>query len=263
MNSGFLTFATKGKAFRSVGTHQRFDREAFRLLSPLVDHKHFPRRKDILLFEGVGGPDGLKFKGNYNTNHLYDPINEIGQLPLWIESHLGNMARALKDGDMVEASFHAGWMAHYLTDSLTPAHHVSHDLIAAEYEEKSKTRQRWLYWGRKGLMSSHVAFEAGISTTMFLSPIKANFDTALFKRMQKDGLAACVKEESYKIAKLGIYDRYLKVGWSNKLAREIKLSVVPRIPQLISAAWLLAYEQAGYAPRAVSTSAARSRKSIG
>lgn len=263
MNSGFLTFATKGRAFRSVGTHQRFDREAYRLISPLVSCQHFPHRKDILLFEGVGGPDGLKFKGNYNTSHMYDPVNEIGHLPLWIESHLDNMTRALKDRDMVEASFHAGWMAHYLTDSLTPAHHLSHDLIAAEYEQKSKTSQRWLYWGRKGLMSSHVAFEAGIATTMLFSPIRASFDASLYERAKKQGLAACVREEAYKVAKLGIYDRYLSRGWSNKLAREIKLSVVPRIPQLISAAWLLAYEQAGYAPEMPSTSAARSPKSIG
>lgn len=263
MNSGFLTFATKGRAFRSVGTHQRFDREGYRLISPFVDHSHFPRRKDILVFEGVGGPDGLKFKGNYNTSHMYDPVNEIGHLPVWIESHLGSMTQALQVGDMVEASFHAGWMAHYLTDSLTPAHHLSHDLIAAEYDEKSKARQNWLYWGRKGLMSSHVAFEAGIATTMFMSPIRASFDEALYKRIKKQGLANCVKEESYKIAKLGIYDRYLKKGWSNKLAREIKLSVVPRIPQLIAAAWLLAYEQAGYNVAAPLTSVARSPRSIG
>lgn len=246
MNSGFLTFATNGKAFRSVGTHQRFDREAFRLISPFVDNSKFPRRKDILLFEGVGGPDGLKFKGSYDTNHLWDPVNEIGHLPLWIESHFDNLVKALKSEDLVEASFHAGWLAHYLTDSLTPAHHISHDLVAAEYEEKSRARKGWLYWGHKGLMSSHVHFEAGIATSMVLSPIKASFDDALYRRLKKDGIAQCVKEESYRISKLGLYDKFLKRGWSNKLAREIKLSVVPRIPQLIAAAWLLAYEQAGY-----------------
>lgn len=263
MNSGFLTFATKGKAFRSVGTHQRFDREAFRLVSPFVDATHFPHKKDILLFEGVGGPDGLKFKGNYSTSHMWDPVNEIGYLPLWIDSHLQNMTRALKDGDMVEASFHAGWMAHYLTDSLTPAHHMSHELIAEEYAQGSKARKNWLYWGRKGLMSSHVAFEAGIATTMFMLPIKAGFDQSLYERAKKHGIIYCVKEESYKIARLGIYERYLKKGWSNKLAREIKLSVVPRIPQLVAVAWLLAYENAGYKPETDLTSVARSPKSIG
>lgn len=245
MNSGFLTFATNGRAFRSVGTHQRFDREAYRLMCPLVDTSAFPQRHDILQFEGVGGPDGLKVKGSYNTSHMWDPVNEIGHLPLWIQSHFDNLVVALKLGDDVEASFHAGWMAHYLTDSLTPAHHVSHELIAAEYKERSKARQNWLYWGRKGLLSSHVAFEAGIATAMFLSPIKANFDIALYERMRKHGLSECMKEESYKIAKLGLYERYLKQGWSRKLARELKISVIPRIPQLVSAAWLLAYEQAG------------------
>ena len=263
MNSGVLTYATKGRAFNRVGTHQKFDREAYRLLNPLINHEHFPARSDILRFEGIGGPDGLKVKGNYSTDHLWDPINEIGFLPVWIESHFKNLVIALRSGDKVEASFHAGWMAHYLTDSLTPAHHVSHKLIAAEYEDSSKLRRRWLYWGRKGLMSSHVAFEAGISSSIMFSPIKASFDTALYERGKKQGIIHIVKEESYKIAKLNLYDTFLKKGWSGKLAKQIKLSVVPRIPQLVAVAWLLAYEEAGFSVDLSSTSAPRSRKSIG
>ena len=263
MNSGVLTFVTKGRAFNSVGTHQKFDREAYRLIRPFVKSGSFPHRQAILRFEGIGGPDGLKVKGNYSTDHLWDPINEIGKLPIWIESHFKSMVVDLEKKDMVEASFHAGWMAHYLTDSLTPAHHVSHKLLAAEHEDSSKIRRNWLYWGRKGIMSSHVAFEAGISSSIVFSPIKSNFDAALYERALKHGIAKVMQEESYKIAQLDLYDTFLKKGWSSKLARQIKISVVPRIPQLIAVAWLVAYRQAGYEVSENLISPRRSRKSIG
>lgn len=245
MNSGLLQYAARGRAFRSIGTHQKFDREAFRLIAPLVVADKFPRRRDILKFEGIGGPDGLKLKGDYNTSHMWDPVNEIGHLPIWIESHLKNMTSALKRGDIVEASFHAGWMAHYLTDSMTPAHHISHELVAAEYKDAGKLRYSWLYWGSKGLMSTHVAFEMGVSSAMFFSPIRSKFNQHIFDRIQDKGLARVVKEESLAVAKLELYDRFLKKGWTTDIARTMKKEVIPKTTQLIAAAWLTAYKEAG------------------
>lgn len=249
MNSGFLSFATRGRAFSTIGTHQKFDRTAYRLISPLVDHDVFPARGQILKFEGIGGPDGLKVKGQHNTDHLWDPVNEIGQLPVWVDVHSRNMALAIKAGDLVKASFEAGWMAHYITDALTPAHHISHQLIAAEYKDSSKIRRNWLYWGRKGLMSSHVAFETGVSSSMLFSPIRTSFDQALYKRVQDKGMGEVLREESLKVAKLNLYDQFLKKGWTIGVAKSVRSMVIPRIPQLIAAGWLSAYEQAGQKPK--------------
>ncbi len=145
MNSGVLTFASRGKAFKSFGTHQKFDREAYRLISSWLTEGKFPARKQILNFEGMGGPDGLKFKGKYKTDHLWDPINEIGFLPVWIEIHYKNLVTALKLGDIQKAAFEAGYMAHYLTDSLTPAHHLSFKIFSAVYELSSSWRKIWLF----------------------------------------------------------------------------------------------------------------------
>ena len=250
MNSGLLQYASRGRAFRSIGTHQKFDREAFRLISPLVNHAKFPRRRDILRFDGMGGPDGLKLKGDYNTSHMWDPVNQIGHLPVWIASHHKNLVTALKKGDMVEASFHAGWMAHYLTDSMTPAHHISHELVAAEYKDKGKVRYNWLYWGSKGLMSTHVAFEMGVSSAMILSPIRSKFDAKLVNKITQKGIAEVVQDESLLVAKLDLYDRFLKKGWTTDLAKTMKTEVIPRTTALIAAAWLSAYLQAGLATAA-------------
>lgn len=245
MNSGILTFATRGKAFKTIGTHQKFDREAYRLMRPALKPGVFPIRKEILQFEGMGGPDGLKFKGKYKGDHLWDPINEIGQLPTWIEIHYKNLVEALVKGDRIKAAFEAGFMAHYLTDSLTPAHHLSWKLIEAEYEDASKLRKKWLYYGRKGLMSSHVAFEAGVSSSVSFGRIKTTFDKELFERVQQKGIAAAVKEESRTIAELHLYRKFIEKGWNVALARAVKKVIVPRIPQLIAAAWLSAYVEAG------------------
>lgn len=85
MNSGFFSHLTKGKLLNSVGTHQKFDRTAYGLLKTRIEPEKFPNRALLLKFEGAGGPDGLKFKGNYKTDHLWDPVNKIGFLPMWIE----------------------------------------------------------------------------------------------------------------------------------------------------------------------------------
>lgn len=246
MNSGVITYFTKGKMFNTVGTHQKFDKTAYRIMLPYIDSSYFPPKNLILKFEGMGGPDGLKFKGKYKSDHLWDPINQIGYLPVWIDIHYKNLVTALKAGDIVKASFEAGFMAHYLTDSLTPAHHVSNKLIAAEYENSSKARLGWLYFGRKGLMSSHVMFESGVSTTVALNRLRIKFDHDLLAKIQKDGIKTIVEEESLRIAKLDLYDQFLKKGWSASLAKTVKTVVVKRIPQLISAAWLSAYVDAGF-----------------
>lgn len=248
MNSGVASFATRGK-ITIAGTHQKLDREAFRILAPMINTRHFPRRKEILNFEGYGGPDGMKFKGagRYSTDHFWDPINEIGFLPSWIEIHQANLVAALKKEDYVEAAFHAGYMAHYLTDSLTPAHHLSYKLIAEEYAEASKFMKRWKTWGSKGWKSAHFAFESGISTATLFSPLRTKFDIDLAEAIRREGIKQVVHDESLKIARLGLYEDFLKYGWTAKLAKAVKATVVPRIPQMIAAAWMAAYTEA-YAP---------------
>lgn len=243
MNSGFITHLTKGRLLNSVGTHQKFDRTAYALIKAKLQPNKFPTRTQIINFEGSGGPDGLKFKGNYTTDHMWDPVNKIGQLPTWIEIHYKNLIKALREEDIAKASFEAGFMAHYLTDSLTPAHHLSHKFILEEYEGK-KHRKRWKIYGHKGILSSHVAFESGISSAIFFTPIKVEFDAKLLDRIKKDGIKAVVMQESLAITKHNIYDQFLKKGWSARLAKVVKATVVKRIPQLISAAWLAAYEEA-------------------
>ena len=214
------------------------------MLAPMINRQRFARRRDILNFEGYGGPDGLKVKGNYSTDHLWDPVNEIGHLPQWIAIHNDNLIASLRKRDYIEAGFHAGWMAHYITDSLTPAHHISYKLIAEEYADASKLTRRWKTWGSKGWKSSHLAFESGISTATLFSPLRVKLDLELVERVREHGIEHVIKEESHKIAKLGLYEEFIADGWTTKLAKAVRATVVPRIPQMIAAAWLAAYQEA-------------------
>ena len=44
------------------GAHQKIDRIARRHLSAVLPEARFPQRKEILRFEGMDGPDGIKRK---------------------------------------------------------------------------------------------------------------------------------------------------------------------------------------------------------
>ncbi|MBA3678817.1 hypothetical protein H0W80_01305 [Candidatus Saccharibacteria bacterium] len=119
-------------------------------------------------------------------------------------------------------------------------------LLAAEHENSGRARRGWLYFGRKGLLSSHVMFEGGVSTAVAMNRIQVKFDRDLYEKIQSSGIRAVVEEESLRIAKLDLYDKFIKTGWTAGLAKTMKAVVVKRIPQLIAAAWLAAYLEAGY-----------------
>lgn len=244
MNSGVTSHASRGK-LNFLGTHQKFDRAAFRLVRPLVDKNKFPTRKNIIHFEGYNGPDGLKIKGEYDTPHMWDPKKEVGFLPIWINSHFKNMVNALKKEDMVRAAFDASWMAHYLTDGLTPAHHVDHEEISDYYKKNNLVKSKWKRWGSKGDMSSHVTFESGVASMLVLSPLRIKFDRKLYGEISEKGIVEIFKKESLKISQYDLYTKYIKRGWTIDTAKAVKTIVVPRIPQLVAASWLSAYEKAG------------------
>ena len=109
-----------------VGTHQKLDKIARKILQKnLPARVYFPDIKEILLFEGMGGPDGLKRKspGVDEPMHFIIPGQDDGKLIQMILDHQYNLRKALATDNKVRAAFEAGWMAHAITDGLTPAHH--------------------------------------------------------------------------------------------------------------------------------------------
>ena len=244
-----------------IGTHQRVDRAARKLLSQhLKKGQFFPSIKEITYFEGTKGPDGLKRKspGVDEPMHFIVPEQDDGQLIKMILDHQYNLRRALKTGNRVRAAFEAAWLAHAIADGLTPAHHFPYqEAIDELMTEKDfiklfgtpikgimhgrslaeTARNNWLYWGANGYMSKHLAFEYGIAITMAALP-----DRTFTPQLSHSNFQAIdLKKEFYRaLARVHEQDKYTKFrhkGWNTELALTTKEVLLPEVIRVITLAW--------------------------
>jgi hypothetical protein len=267
MYAGFIT--TK-RVVKRAGIHQRFDAAAYRMIEPYLPAGSFPQIKDILHFEGYNGPDGLntktglkpkgiKPKDESNPNHEYDPQTDTGEVPGLIGSHYAGLVENLSSGDMIRASFEAAWMAHYIGDGLTPAHHWPlEEKIAEAAAKASKSvqdgdvskytaflKKNWAIWGAKGHMTTHMNFELGIAFALLLFPIHPEFDQEELKKATQLGPVEYFKSQAREVASLELYDRFYKDGWTGDIATTVKNRLAPQGARTIGIIWLLALLESG------------------
>ena len=268
----YATLCVKSGSKRSgklIGTHQKLDKAARLLLGQnLPVARSFPIAKEILRFEGMQGPDGLKRKspGVDEPEHFILPDNDDGVLIGYIRDHHYNLVQALKKGDRVRASFEAAWMAHAITDGLTPAHHYPFreerdELVGdADYVKvfgvklkgvsKGDTfaetmRKNWLYLGAGGLMTKHIAFEYGVA--YIITPARlVSLQPKDFKR--SDAENADFEKAFYagleRVVALDMYQRFLDKGWTTDLAIDTREVLIPEIVRAITLGWASAVNQA-------------------
>lgn len=257
------------KSGRVMGAHQKIDRVARRRLSEIMPKKRFfPDIKDILHFEGLNGPDGIKRKSPSKDEpwHYIDPTNDsdIALIGL-IEDHIVNLSNALYEKNETRAAFEAAWLAHAIVDGLTPAHHYplsdkieelwghpkehrtsvrSKNIIPADTRRQQVTKN-WEYWGAKGVFTSHVLFEFGVATTISGLRFKGlvpNNDQLV--RLKKDGPIPIFKEAVWKVYELDMYTEFQKSGWNRNLARVTRTKLAPIIINSVILAWYYASERA-------------------
>jgi len=252
-----------------IGAHQKLDKSARQLLGcNMYVGKFFPTITEILRFEGMQGPDGLKRKspGVDEPEHFIVPEDDDGVLLTYIKNHHYNLVQALKKGDRVRASFEAAWLAHVITDGLTPAHHypfreAREELLGdADYikvfgiEIKGMTkghsfaetmRRNWLYFGAGGLMTKHIAYEYGVAYIMKPTKLKtlqpADFSQTEIENADCEAAFYTALE---KINQLKMYEHFLKHGWTTELAIETREILLPEIVRAITLAWASAINQA-------------------
>lgn len=256
-----------------MGVHQKIDRVARRQLKKHVPKSlYFPSTRDILHFEGANGPDGIKRKspGRDEPWHFIDPYHEGDhQLFDMIKDHIQNLATALKENNTQRAAFEAAWMAHAIVDGLTPAHHYPFEekletlregegmetrvskkqkFLMPGKNRRNKLRNNWEFWGTKGMMTTHLGFEFGVSTT--ISALR--FDEAQpsaeeFAKLKSDGFIAVYQATLQEIAEMSMYEEFSKLGWTRHLARETKDTLMPLIIKAVILGWyqsiLMAEEQ--------------------
>ena len=257
------------KADKIAGTHQKIDRAARLVLREIISKNqklskiHFPKIDEILVFEGNGGPDGIKTKspGKDEPWHFVEPYGDLTPIRNYVENHLFNLSKALVNENYVRASFEAGWMAHAITDALTPAHQYPMtdkiiEISGKKPEERDKLikkmflsgenwRERilnnWEYIGPKGVMSSHMFYEMGVATMI------TSFSARKLSKMpEKDEIQLVLNgdfmtlfEEKIKWgADQKYYETYLKKGWTTALARDTKQELLPEISKIVALGWL-------------------------
>lgn len=257
----YSTLATKNSG-KIMGTHQQIDKIAYKIVTKnLPKGVTFPTIKEILKFEGLGGPDGLKRKspGKDEPMHFIIPGNDDGKLIKMIEDHQFNLRKALEKGDTIRAAFEAAWMAHAVTDGLTPAHHFP--LVETQKELMTEKdfitifgipikgimhghnaletlRNNWLYWGTNGYMSKHIAFEYGVAITMTALTEKQVRPEISPKELKNPELHKAFYDSLQKVVDLDMYTRFCENGWTTNLAIETKKVLLPEIIKAVSLCWL-------------------------
>ena len=256
-------------SIKLLGTHQRLDRAARRHLAKVSEHhNNFPKIRDILTFEAKNGPDGIKRKSPSQDEpwHYYDPFDEEdSSLIAIIDEHFHNLVHELRSGNNVRAAFEASWLAHALVDGLTPAHHHHHyengieELFGGHTERDTKLKKlivsnkskhgflkgNWKMWGAKGLLSTHMLFEAGAA--LIIHPMVHSFGRPSgydIKTAEKIGLTEYFKRMAREVAMLDMYERFYDSGWTTKLAQEVRDELAPRMVKIITVAWHLALRDA-------------------
>lgn len=257
---------------RLIGTHQKLDRAARKyfdqfLPEELASRVFFPNSKEIVYFEGTNGPDGLKRKspGKDEPTHFIIPDADDGVLIKDIMDRHHNLHEALVKNDKTRAAFEAAWLAHALTDGLTPAHHYPYQEAVSELMSDKEyvtifgqpvkgimhgktfaesARNNWIYWGVEGVMSKHIAFEYGCAVVAKSLTSKRLFPKLSSSELEnlKNYSSLDLKKEFYaslaKIDQLKMYDRFRKKGWNAELALETRQILLPEIVKMITIGWL-------------------------
>jgi hypothetical protein len=246
---------------RLMGTHQKIDKAARRMLSKYLDTaRTFPSTQKILHFEGSNGPDGLKRKspGVDEPLHFINPDDDDGILIGYIRDHHYNLVQALVNNNRERAAFEAAWMAHAITDGLTPAHHYPYkervDELTQDKDYKKlfgvkikgimrgdnlaeAARNNWLYWGAGGIMTKHIAFEYGVAYSIAFARQKR-----LMLKMSRKNFKNIDYEKTFyraleRVAKLKMYDRFLENGWTTELAMDTYQVLIPEIIRTVALNW--------------------------
>ena len=252
-----------------MGVHQRIDRVARRrIVHHLPAVMNFPSIADILHFEGLNGPDGVKRKspGTDEPWHFIDPTNpDDTALIDMITEHIDNLAQALAADNMERAAFEAAWLAHAITDGLTPAHHypleeklselrgedlstrnsIARKLLASGRTPRQIISNNWQLWGNKGGMTTHFGFELGVATVISGTKItSAPLASELLARLHREGFTSYYLSLVQEVFALNLYDEFHKKGWTPHLARSTKHRLLPIIEEAVTAGWYMAIQKA-------------------
>lgn len=253
--------------------HQKLDRVAYKHLKDLMPaQSFFPKISTVLHFEGPNGPDAPKLKNHEHVEqpwHFIDPLDITDTLLHgMIDDHYNELVKALRLRDEVRSGFEAAWLAHALVDGLTPAHHYPYEKELAELRGSDRTTRKGLLGrayvkgdtirdsllrsfklvGPKGLLTSHALFEAGAYAVMAPLQLKRALPSAKdIEVISTHGIVGLFQQLAGEIAELRLFERYTVGGWTQRLSRDIRQQLAPRMVRAILLAWYSAANEASQA----------------
>jgi hypothetical protein len=270
MYSG-TTFRTKSGLV--MGVHQKIDRVAHRHVKKHVPvGLKLPTTREVLHFEGLNGPDGIKRKSPARDEpwHYIDPLDPTDRgLVDMINDHIFNMAEALKVENTTRVAFEAAWLSHAIVDGLTPAHHypleakleelrggegletritTKDKLILPGKNRRHQIKNNWEYWGTKGVFTTHLGFELGVASV--IGPLKfegSDPSQLAYERVREKGFEPIFYDTLARVNKMQMYEEFTRLGWSRHIAQETRNKLLPLMIQAVTLAWysalILAEEQ--------------------
>lgn len=259
----------RDKSGHTLGAHQRIDRLARRTLrSRGIDKIHFPTIAEILHFEGNHGPDGIKRKspGHDEPWHEINPEDPNDKALInTIRDHRKNLTESLRADNRERAAFEAAWLAHAITDGLTPAHQYP---LSAKIEElwgkphgernsvldkimihgttrRDTLSRNWQYWGSKGIFATHILFEWGVATSISAYKFpRIDIEESRLETCKSADFEMAFLDAVHEVYEMNLYEEFWRRGWTTRLARITRNQLIPLIVEIVALAWDEAYREA-------------------
>lgn len=253
---------------RYIGTHQRIDLAARHVLArALEEDEYFPTGKEIIYFEGTRGPDGLKRKSpnEDEPSHMWSDTPDGEGVKKLITDYRHNLVVALRAQDHEKSAREAAWMAHMVTDGLTPAHHyplgeekkrlMTNEEMMTVFGAPMKGlmhgrnwretwKNNWQYWGPSGSMSQHVSYEYGVLMLAALIPIKKMVPKVNIQHFRESDFWEEFHHAIEKMKAMQIYEDFIAKGWTASLAYKTRDELLPMIIEMVALGWYSALKEA-------------------
>src|SRR5680860_667287 len=216
MYGGTCFYRNSGKI---TGVHQKIDRIARIQLNKYIPKQiKFPKIDDIIHFEGFNGPDGIRTRDSSKDvpRYVVTPTDLTDRELLdSLNDHIHNLSQALRNHNNERAAFESAWMAHAISDGLSPAHH---NPMSGNFK--------------------HLIFECGMIPIVIPTKYKTiclNDDD--ITNLASKGFDAMFLESLSRVHSAKIYENFGRTGWTLHLFKQTNKILIPEMVKVVALAW--------------------------
>ena len=213
----------------------------------------FPAWRNLAFYEGLAGPDGAVMRGKLKISSMYyNPTTQRGDVLKSVVFYFHKLKQARENcqgytyrNKKYDESFTkiATWLGHFVVDALTPPHH---------YGQYQKSRINLVFWNFKsdwhdpyarGILSKHTMFEYWIGFAgrkKFFGPVKLKEPLVKLFNQDDKHLVDYLVNKMGRIDELGIYQEYLKSGWSKNIQKKVNQKLIPEMASVVATIWYAA-----------------------